>query len=1015
MTAKADLSGRRIGEFVLLERLDEGGFGAVYRCEQPALGREAVVKILHRRLRRRDVHAQRFLREAKLASWLHHPYAAHVYAFGVEEDGLLWIAMEFVQGVTLARWLTVHGPMPLGQFVTFFERIVAVVQTAHEHGIVHRDLKPSNVMVIERAGELLPKLLDFGVAKLLDSAVLPEGIASINYLPLPATDDVSGNSPAGMVRIPGKSTVTDLAAAKEAAEGAEGAPLPGGQVRLTPDSHTVGSPPYMSPEQWVNAVAVGPASDLYALAVVAFEALTGRRPFQGTTAAEYAGLHRHAKVPALGGSFPPALDRMFQRALAKRPEDRWRTALELAGELRAASGIGATRSDLPRIDQDVCDAWLAQAPQPLAESVAVLGSACNAHQAHIATQELTRNLLRYLLAMALVTQARAREGKDDLELLELIRVFDKRDLGLGERVRLLRLLVGPQAGEAGDPAVPELRELLIPKSDGTDVLDPILALHTAAERAVTEDGMRLQLLRLIPELTQLLRKARFVLDYTLVVLRGHAAERWVGRRAQPRALVHKLDGELVEEHPVLLDRAGRVCVDLWPLVQVVQTPDDVEPELFLFDGYGRHDAILIAAPAGLECHDPIARDWLVAKVIAEIETRTWMRAQIRVAARQWQERNRPGDLLWRGDALADLERWMGRTAGVALLSEIEVSFVAASCRAGRRARLNRRLLVVLAIAAALAGIEYRAWLQTRVAQQDALQQQARMAQQQARMAQQLADLKVTQAEVEQGRQALLHDEPSEAQLHLSEAYPRGECSSACRLETMKTKAYAALSATTALAQFEIDRREPGPLDVAIDILFCGVCHSDIHQVRGEWKNSQFPMVPGHEIVGRVARVGDKVTTVLPGDLVGVGCLVDSCRTCRPCKRDHEQFCEGGPAWTYNSTEMDRTTPTYGGYSQHVVVTERFVAKLPAGLDPAAGAPLLCAGITTYSPLLQWGCKAGDRVGVVGLGGLGHMAVKLAVAMGAEVTVFSTAAAKLADARRLGASAFVHTGDASAFT
>jgi uncharacterized zinc-type alcohol dehydrogenase-like protein len=161
---------------------------------------------------------------------------------------------------------------------------------------------------------------------------------------------------------------------------------------------------------------------------------------------------------------------------------------------------------------------------------------------------------------------------------------------------------------------------------------------------------------------------------------------------------------------------------------------------------------------------------------------------------------------------------------------------------------------------------------------------------------------------------------------------------------MRTRAYAALSATTALEPFQIDRREPAATDVAIDVLFCGVCHSDIHQARGEWNNSQFPMVPGHEIIGRVARAGDRVTTVTAGDVVGVGCMVDSCRTCGPCRRDHEQFCEAGTAWTYNSTEMDRTTPTYGGYSQHVVVTERFVAKLPAGLDPAAAAPLLCAGI-----------------------------------------------------------------------
>jgi uncharacterized zinc-type alcohol dehydrogenase-like protein len=230
---------------------------------------------------------------------------------------------------------------------------------------------------------------------------------------------------------------------------------------------------------------------------------------------------------------------------------------------------------------------------------------------------------------------------------------------------------------------------------------------------------------------------------------------------------------------------------------------------------------------------------------------------------------------------------------------------------------------------------------------------------------------------------------------------------------MKTPAYAALSAKAPLAPYTVDRRDPGPDDVAIDILFCGICHSDIHQVRDEWGGSVFPMVPGHEIVGRVSRVGANVRKVKPGDLAGVGCMVDSCRACDPCRRNLEQFCEKGAAFTYSSTEMDRKTPTYGGYSAHVVVTEAFVCKVPAGLEPAAAAPLLCAGITTYSPLRRFGCKKGDRVGVVGLGGLGHMAVKLAASMGAEVTMFSTSRAKEREARRLGAHEFVLTTEKGA--
>jgi uncharacterized zinc-type alcohol dehydrogenase-like protein len=231
----------------------------------------------------------------------------------------------------------------------------------------------------------------------------------------------------------------------------------------------------------------------------------------------------------------------------------------------------------------------------------------------------------------------------------------------------------------------------------------------------------------------------------------------------------------------------------------------------------------------------------------------------------------------------------------------------------------------------------------------------------------------------------------------------------------KTAAYAAPAAGKPLVPLAVERREPGPHDVEIDVMFCGVCHSDIHQARDEWGAGLFPMVPGHEIVGRVRRTGAAVKGFSEGDLAGVGCMVDSCRTCSPCKSDLEQFCEAGAAWTYNGTEMDRATPTFGGYSRRVVVTDRFVLRMLKGLDPAASAPLLCAGITTWSPLRQWNCKKGDRVAVIGLGGLGHMGVKLAAAMGAEVTVFSTSRSKEPDAKRLGARDFAETKDPAIFT
>ncbi len=218
--------------------------------------------------------------------------------------------------------------------------------------------------------------------------------------------------------------------------------------------------------------------------------------------------------------------------------------------------------------------------------------------------------------------------------------------------------------------------------------------------------------------------------------------------------------------------------------------------------------------------------------------------------------------------------------------------------------------------------------------------------------------------------------------------------------------YATHGPTSKLEPFTFERREPGPHDVLIEILYCGICHSDIHQARDEWGGAIFPMVPGHEIVGRVTRVGSQVTRFAVGEPAGVGCFVDSCSRCESCKDGLEQYCEGPLVFTYNSTEKDGTTPTYGGYSSHIVVDENYTLKISPILPLANAAPLLCAGITMYSPLKHFNVGPGRRVGVVGLGGLGHMAIKLATAMGAEVTVFSTSPSKEQDARRLGAHEFV---------
>ncbi|RDS80414.1 NAD(P)-dependent alcohol dehydrogenase [Dyella monticola] len=224
--------------------------------------------------------------------------------------------------------------------------------------------------------------------------------------------------------------------------------------------------------------------------------------------------------------------------------------------------------------------------------------------------------------------------------------------------------------------------------------------------------------------------------------------------------------------------------------------------------------------------------------------------------------------------------------------------------------------------------------------------------------------------------------------------------------------YAAHSATTPLTPHTFERRDPRADDIVIDILYCGVCHSDIHSARNEWGNARYPLVPGHEIIGKVVSVGEKVTAFTPGQMVGVGCIVDSCRHCDACQEGLEQYCKESPTFTYNSSDRHDGRTTYGGYSERIVTSDKFVLRMPEGLDPASAAPLLCAGITTWSPLRHWKIGKGHKVAVVGLGGLGHMGLKFAKALGADVTLFTRSPGKEQEARRLGADHVVLSTDAS---
>ncbi|HKU33212.1 MAG TPA: NAD(P)-dependent alcohol dehydrogenase [Candidatus Nitrosotalea sp.] len=228
------------------------------------------------------------------------------------------------------------------------------------------------------------------------------------------------------------------------------------------------------------------------------------------------------------------------------------------------------------------------------------------------------------------------------------------------------------------------------------------------------------------------------------------------------------------------------------------------------------------------------------------------------------------------------------------------------------------------------------------------------------------------------------------------------------------KGYAAQDSSTPLGPYSFQRREPHDHDIVIDIKYCGICHTDIHQVTNGWGGSTYPMVPGHEIAGTVSQVGSKVTRYKVGDKVGVGCFVDSCRKCDPCKRGLEQYCQEGMSTTYNGVERDGKTPTQGGYSNKIVVDENYVLRIPENIPLDRAAPLLCAGITLYSPLAHWKAGPGKKVGIVGLGGLGHIGVKIAHALGSEVTVLSHSLAKQNDAKKLGADKFYATSDSQTF-
>jgi WD40 repeat protein/tRNA A-37 threonylcarbamoyl transferase component Bud32 len=571
------LSGRILGEFRLREIVGAGGFGEVYLAEQPELQRDAVVKVL-RRDRVNEKSVQRFLREARLASRLDHPYAAHVYAFGAEPDGVCWIAMERVRGSTLRALLDSQGPMPLERFVPLLERICEVVQSAHEQGIVHRDLKPENVMVIARAGRLLPKLLDFGIARALDA---PED----ELLPqIVSTDERDERD----------------------------------HVITTKHGAVFGSPPYMAPELWGGAHNAGPSSDQYALGALAYEALTGRLAFPGPSVEETARAHEDGDVVPLGSSFPAALELVLRRALARQPSLRHANVLGFAQAFREATGISAGSVEIPQLEGELQQRFLGAAPQPIADAVAAYHAARNAHQAREALRGLVKIAAWYvgILATACRTRAGSAGAPDSQEARVLLRELRKQGLTPAGWISLARHFTEPFAHAPDTFPIPELVLLLHPGAGRCD--DFAACLEGSLSDALpdsSEDAATQAITRELPAVTALLASLTFLLDYPLIVARdGRAAESWMGRSGPRPTIV--LGRDVPPGCVAVIDQDCNPLLGLWPLVQVASPMPGHPEQLFLLAGSGREAARLVSSPLAFEHRDADLWDWFREQLLA---------------------------------------------------------------------------------------------------------------------------------------------------------------------------------------------------------------------------------------------------------------------------------------------------------------------------------------------------------------------------------------------------------------
>ena len=585
ISPKGDLlTGRTLADFHVEAMIGQGGFGAVYRARQRVLDREAVIKVLHADHQKHPDATTRFLREARLASQLDHPFAAHLYAFGAEPDGLLWIAMELVRGTSLSDLLKTQGAMPLARFVPLLERICEVVQAAHDKGIVHRDLKPANVMVLSRSGRLSPKLLDFGVAKLRAEPNAAPAVADA-----PEEDATEGDF--------WKNLPHELVQATS--------------VQLTQQGAVVGSPHYMAPEQWANARVPDARTDIYALGVLSFQCLSGQVPFDGPTLQAIAQAHGRGVLPPLPPELPAALHAVLAKACAKRAKERYPSAVEFAAAVRAASGLEDEPTLLPRLDEELRELFISQAPQPLAEAVAALDAARNARQGVEAVVQLVRSVTRYLGVVALACRARVGPGSrsDSPSARELLARLGGEGLTDAGWWDLARELSRGFVTQRDAYPVPELVGAF---HDPGDNLEPLTRPWARLED--NEVQLLTAFTSILPQLERGLRALAWTVEYPLRVGRGTTAERWMGARRGLHVSAPSPASVLASGEVALFNRDGSLAVSLQPLAQVIAPTPAAADELFLFEGPGRHGAKLVSRPLEFERHDEAFWSWFSSRI-----------------------------------------------------------------------------------------------------------------------------------------------------------------------------------------------------------------------------------------------------------------------------------------------------------------------------------------------------------------------------------------------------------------